>query len=1182
MCPTGYRADQRGKPGGFIGDPDVMDTWATSSLSPQIGCGWPRRCGSVRADVPDGPASAGARHHPHVAVFDRSCARTSNTTRCPGPTRRSPASSLDPDRKKMSKSKGNVVTPMALLEEHGSDGVRYWAGERPAGSRHGVRPEPDAGRPAAGDQGAERIEVRAGARPSRGTADRTEPVDRAMLRSLARARRRRRPTAFEDYDYARVLQRTETFFWRFCDDYLELVKGRRYGEQDRGRRGLGQRGARRRRCRRCCGCSRRSCRFVTEEVWSWWQAGFDSPARRWPTSDELLIAHRRQPRCHRARPTSATYRWATDVLFEVRKQRSEAKQPLKIPITSVLVKADAGAPALDADRWRRSARPRCACARSRRASAIRGNHRRADMARPKTPRAGPARATGTAARSPMSIVDLCAARLTKTLRDAATSRRRPSSPAKQRARGRLPRSRRTASLAGLDVALENVSSTAIRSVKIDGAQRARHGHRLSIGRNRRQTRRRRASPARSASGRRSISCSGSAGIATHTRRFVDAAEGAHHDPPTRARRTPTLRALGECAVRVRWRARTTASGLFDAVLIKDNHVRLAGGVTQSGRSGARASGPGLPIEVEAQTLARKWTKRSRPAPTSILRRQHGRSTDIRKAVDRARAGGAKNRDLWRRHARSHSGAGRRPAPTSCRSARSRIPRRPSTSASRSDPSDAAAGSRFLGLRRRDRAARVRASRRSPRRIAVLLAPSARRTTGAAVDRRPRGRVVVSRRADAPDGGSRTARPDVVFAARQRTLHVSAVARAGAGAHRSATRDDAADAGRRRGARRGHRGEHRASPVDREVAERSAVVAAASWPASWRKRVCVDRGRARATASIVGRDALSVATCAIAPTSLETELGRAVDRARCWPRRSPRSRALRRSARRPVRCYSRRVARAARPAASRRARHVDTPAGRAIGRDRRHRRSRALLVRRSRPTASSGSSADEVDAGFMTEASMLLAIDVGNTNIVLGVFDGDHARPELAAADAARADVRRARAARRRACSRTSSHRAVADSRRDPRVGRAAADRHDARRWSQRYFGVTALDRRAGRQHRDADPLREPRRGRRRSHSSTRSPRYETFGRAAGQPMIVVDFGTATTLDAITAKGEYLGGAICPGVQISADALFQRAARAAAHRRAQAVARSSAGPRSARCSRGCSTATSAWSRGWSGA
>jgi type III pantothenate kinase len=54
--------------------------------------------------------------------------------------------------------------------------------------------------------------------------------------------------------------------------------------------------------------------------------------------------------------------------------------------------------------------------------------------------------------------------------------------------------------------------------------------------------------------------------------------------------------------------------------------------------------------------------------------------------------------------------------------------------------------------------------------------------------------------------------------------------------------------------------------------------------------------------------------------------------------------------------------------------------------------------------------------------------------------------------------------------------------------------------------------------------------------------YEQFGREARRPLIVCDFGTATTLDAISAAGEYLGGVICPGVNISADALFQRAAR----------------------------------------
>jgi type III pantothenate kinase len=54
--------------------------------------------------------------------------------------------------------------------------------------------------------------------------------------------------------------------------------------------------------------------------------------------------------------------------------------------------------------------------------------------------------------------------------------------------------------------------------------------------------------------------------------------------------------------------------------------------------------------------------------------------------------------------------------------------------------------------------------------------------------------------------------------------------------------------------------------------------------------------------------------------------------------------------------------------------------------------------------------------------------------------------------------------------------------------------------------------------------------------------YERYGRSDARPLIVVDFGTATTFDAISASGEYLGGVICPGVNISADALFQRAAR----------------------------------------
>ena len=130
--PPGYTADQRGQPGGFVGDPDIMDTWATSSLTPQIAGRWVDDPDLFERGVPDGPPPAGPGDHPHLAVLHRRARPHFEHGSLPWANTTINGWILDPDRKKMSKSKGNVVTPMPLFEQYGTDAVRYWALVGPA------------------------------------------------------------------------------------------------------------------------------------------------------------------------------------------------------------------------------------------------------------------------------------------------------------------------------------------------------------------------------------------------------------------------------------------------------------------------------------------------------------------------------------------------------------------------------------------------------------------------------------------------------------------------------------------------------------------------------------------------------------------------------------------------------------------------------------------------------------------------------------------------------------------------------------------------------------------------------------------------------------------------------------------------------------------------------------------
>ncbi len=330
-CPPGFDESSRDQAGGFTGDPDVMDTWATSSLTPQIQSHW---------GVDDArheklfPMDVRPQSHEIIRTWAFYTIVKAWMHHDQVPWHHVVISGwiLDPDRKKMSKSKGNVVTPENLLDEWTADGVRYWA----ARARLGTDTAYDPSVFKVGKRLVNKVfnasrfvlmqlEGVEGDLP--GFEHITEPLDMALVDRL-RMTITQATSAFEAFDYATAMQAAEDDFWKFCDHYLELVKLRSYSEEDTAERrsalaaltwGL----------KTFLKLLAPFLPYVTEEVWSWAFASKEGRDRSvhtsaWPTVDEVAGVDRPD--------YDGVFEAAVELLAAIRGAKTKAQKSLRWPV----------------------------------------------------------------------------------------------------------------------------------------------------------------------------------------------------------------------------------------------------------------------------------------------------------------------------------------------------------------------------------------------------------------------------------------------------------------------------------------------------------------------------------------------------------------------------------------------------------------------------------------------------------------------------------------------------------------------------------------------------------------------------------------------------------------------------------------------------------------------------------
>lgn len=327
----GFDESQRGVPGGFEGEKDIFDTWATSSLTPQLAGGWQRDDELWNLVAPFDLRPQG-QDIIRTWLFSTMVRSALEDDRAPWSDAAISGFIVDPDRKKMSKSKGNVVTPADILDQHGTDAVRYWA----ASSRLGADAAFDPQNPTQVKIGRRlAIKVLNAAKfvlsfPVPEGAQVTHALDAAMLATLDQVIRDA-TAAFENYDHARALEITEAFFWTFCDDYLELVKERAYNQGDVGQASAAL--ALRLALSSLLRLLAPVLAFATEEAWSWFEDG-SIHTSAWPTP----LGIEGDP---------AVLKAASEALIGIRRAKTEAKASQKTPVARLVLRApDATAAAL--------------------------------------------------------------------------------------------------------------------------------------------------------------------------------------------------------------------------------------------------------------------------------------------------------------------------------------------------------------------------------------------------------------------------------------------------------------------------------------------------------------------------------------------------------------------------------------------------------------------------------------------------------------------------------------------------------------------------------------------------------------------------------------------------------------------------------------------------------------------